>query len=79
MPIPFMDDLALATRSVFFDRAKWDIKFSLWPRKCFISGRSIWLKYAYRGTAIWTGPGDPIVEVHWVNPQEYMFMVIRGR
>ncbi len=77
MPIPYMDDISLATRSIFFERAKWDIKFSFWPRKCFISGRRIWLKYSYRGIAVWTGPGDPVVEKRWVSKEEFLFMVLR--
>lgn len=54
------------------------VKFSLWPRKCFYSGRSLWFKNAYRMTAMITGPGEPIFEDRWVDKKEYIFLKIKG-
>lgn len=72
MPIPFMDDS--------FKRlcVGWERKISFLPRKCFYTNKSIWLKSAYRGTAILTGPGDSLFEYRWVDSKEYLFLKIKG-
>jgi len=41
------------------------LKFVWLPETCNISGKRIWLEYAYKLTAMWTGPGDPIFEHRW--------------
>lgn len=48
------------------------IKFAWLPKKCYITGKRIWLKNALKRTAMWTGPGDNIFEHRWYDPQEYM-------
>jgi hypothetical protein len=57
----------------------WQLKFSLIPRTCFYSGKWIWLKRAYRGTAMWTGPGEPIFEDRWVDRKQYLFLRLQGK
>ena len=55
----------------------WDIKLCLWPRKCFLTGKRLWMKYAYKGTRIITGPGDPVVYEYWVERSEFIFWNLR--
>jgi hypothetical protein len=62
----------------FVNRSIWYVKFSWRPRRCWISNRLIWLELAYKGTAMWTGPGDPIFEYRWVNKNEYLVAKIKG-
>ena len=62
----------------FVNRAIWYVKFAWRPQRCWISNRLIWLELAYKGTAMWTGPGDPIFEYHWVNKNEYLVAKIKG-
>ena len=38
------------------------IVFVMWPRRCYFTNKILFLKYVYRQTAMWTGPGDPIFE-----------------
>lgn len=64
---------------VFLARAQWRLKISIWPRRCEVSGRSIWLRHAYRGVATWTGPGDPVHEVKWISVEEFLFGKIAGK
>lgn len=56
----------------------WQLKFSFFPRRCFYTGKYLWFKLAYRGTAMLTGPGDPIFEDRWCERHEYLFLKIKG-
>ncbi len=73
MPIPFMDSDGFIRRCV-----GWQQQWSLWPRRCFYSNKSLWFKRAYKGTSILTGPGDALFEYRWVDPKEYLFLKIKG-
>jgi hypothetical protein len=73
MPIPFMDNDGFIRRCI-----GWEQQWSLLPRKCFYSNKSLWFKRAYKGTSMLIGPGDTIFEYRWVDPKEYLFLKIKG-
>lgn len=77
---PYMPEWMLdqIRRSDFLGRARWNLKFCWLPHKCDFSGRMLWLKKAYRGVALWIGPGEPVVECRWVESQEYLMYKIKG-
>jgi hypothetical protein len=52
------------------------VKLVLWPRTCYLSGRKLWLKKAIKRTAMWTGPGTPVYEHRWYDPEEYMLWTL---
>ena len=54
-----------------------ELKFSLLPRRCYLSGKWIWLQYAYKLTRIWTGPGEPIVEHRWHDKLEHIIWQLK--
>lgn len=56
----------------------WELKLSLWPRRCFYTGKFLWFKYAYLGVSMLTGPGDTIFEYRWCEKKEYLFLKIKG-
>ena len=56
----------------------WSLKFSILPRRCFYTGKYLWLRSAYLGTAMITGPGEPVFEHRWCNQKEYLFLKIKG-
>lgn len=56
----------------------WQLKFVWWPARCHITGKSLWLEYAYQGTSVLTGPGDPILEYRWHDRHEHLFWKIKG-
>lgn len=56
----------------------WELQFSLWPRRCYYTGKYLWLKRAYVGTSMLTGPGEPIFEYRWCDRREYLFLKIKG-
>ena len=80
MPNPFLNDKMYEEyrwRS-FAERAHWAMKFCWWPQRCTFSKRLVWLETARQGQAVWTGPGDPVVEHRWADPQEYLIHKIKG-
>lgn len=50
---------------------------SLLPRKCYNTGQSLWLKYAYRTTQMITGPGDPVFVHRWYSSKEFLMLRIK--
>lgn len=69
MPIPFENS---GWYQSFFDRAYWTYTFAWHPHRCYESNHWIWLKYAYRGVAVYHGPGEPAVEVQWLTKIEFI-------
>ncbi len=65
------------TDVVFLERARFEYQYCLWPRRCYNTGRGLWLTTAVRGRAIWTGPGEPVVEDRWYHRDEGLFMMIK--
>ena len=56
----------------------WDLQFSLLPRRCHYTKKFLWFKFAYIGTSMLTGPGEPIFEYRWCDKKEYLFLKIKG-
>ncbi len=56
----------------------WQLKWSLWPRRCFYTKKRLWFTLAYKGTAMITGPGEPVFEYRWCERHEYLFLKIKG-
>lgn len=54
------------------------LKFTLWPRWCHFTGRTLWFKNAYKQTAMITGPGDPVFEYRWYDKEEFLIAKIKG-
>jgi hypothetical protein len=70
---PYMPD----GDAMFYGRAKWKLKFALWPRRCEISKQRIWLTHGYEGTAMWSGPGDPVYEYKWHSKTEHIIYQLK--
>lgn len=62
----------------FYNRAKWELKFSFLPRRCDISNKLCWFKYAYQGTAVWQGPGEDAIEKRWHDNTEHLIWKLKG-
>lgn len=62
----------------FIRRAIWYVKFTWWPRRCWLTGRVLWLTKAYQGMAMWTGPGSAVFEYRWVDKDQYLMAKIKG-
>lgn len=59
------------------ERARFEYKYCLWPRRCYKSKRLIWFTLAMRGRAVWTGPGEPAIEDRWYHRDEGLMIIIR--
>ena len=55
----------------------WKLKFAFLPKKCILSGKTIWLEYAYVGLAMFTGPGEPIFETNWHKKDEHLLWLLK--
>jgi hypothetical protein len=64
--------------NAFHARAKWTMEFAWLPHCCDITQRIIWLEFAYRGRAVWTGPGDDAVETRWHDRHEHLIWTLKG-
>jgi hypothetical protein len=62
----------------FYKRAVWTLKFAFFPTRCDLSKKFLWLKFAYRGQSIYTGPGTPVTETRWIDKKEFLFAKIKG-
>jgi hypothetical protein len=50
----------------------WKLKFCWLPKKCFLTGKPLWGKFAYHGERWITGPGEPVVDHYWVEKNEFV-------
>ena len=48
------------------------LKFTLIPRRCYITKRILWLENAYCLTAMYAGPSTPVYEHRWYDKNEYI-------
>jgi hypothetical protein len=75
-----LDSLMYETNDAAFKRRciGWELKISLIPRRCYYTGKYLWLKKAWRGTSMLTGPGEPIFEYRWCEHDQFWFLRIKG-
>ena len=65
----------------FNERATFEYKYSLWPRRCYTTGRWLWLTTALRGRVI--NESYDGIEVHktaddrWYDSSEGLIMLIK--
>lgn len=53
------------------------LTWSLWPRRCHVSGRWLWLTQAYRAMYIINGPGEPAVWIRWYSSTEMLILKLK--
>lgn len=54
-------------------------KRSWLPRRCFLSGKKIWLKKCVVVTSMITGPGEPLFDSYWCDAKEFFLNEFRGK
>lgn len=65
------------TYDPFYDRATWELKRPLWPRRCAITDKFLWFKSSYRGRRIITGPGEPVIEDRWHSKNDHIIWLLK--
>jgi hypothetical protein len=78
MPLDTMGHQPLFSQREFYRRAYWELKFVLWPQRCDLSDKRIWMTRAYRGTRVITGPGDPVYEYRWLTKESFTVAALGG-
>lgn len=61
----------------FLKRAFTYLKWCLWPRRCYVTKRWMWLTLAYRADYVITGPGDPAVWTRWYSCNEMLVLKLK--
>jgi len=80
MPIPELVSTANRYDWLFYDRrVGTQRKFSWLPRRCYLSGKSLFLKKSVVVTGMVTGPGDIDFESFWCDSKEFFLNEIKGR
>lgn len=51
---------------------------SWFPRRCYETKKSLWLKPAYKITHRFASYGGDFTEVRWVEQQHYVIMKLKG-
>lgn len=64
-------------QEAFNDRAEYTYRYSFLPRRCYNTGRLLWLTTALRGRAMWTGPGEPVIEDRWYDSTEGLIIMLK--
>jgi hypothetical protein len=62
---------------IFHSKVIWKTEFAWLPHRCQLSRKIVWLETAVRGTAIYTGPGEPVIEYRWHNSQEHLIWLLK--
>ena len=55
-----------------------ELKWCLWPRRCAVTNRWLWLTLAYRAMYAITGPGDPAIWYRWYCREEMLLLKLKG-
>lgn len=56
----------------------WKLTRTFIPRRCYYTGKYLWLKKAWFGVAMVTGPGEPVFEYRWCEHNQFLFLKIKG-
>ena len=61
------------TGESFHRKAYWKKRF-IWkkPKRCELTGKLLWFRYAYEGVAMWVGPSDPVFEFRYHDVEEHI-------
>ena len=53
------------------------LKFTWFPKRCHFTGKILWMKFAYKQTAMYSGPGDVIFEERWYDKKEFLIAKLK--
>jgi hypothetical protein len=63
--------------NAFNKHAKFEYKYSFWPRRCHSTKRLLCFTLAMRGRRIITGPGEPVIEDRWYHRDIGIVLLIK--
>ena len=62
----------------FLSQNDTELVWCLWPRRCHVSRKWMWLTLAYRARYVITGPGDPAIWTRWYSREEMLVLKLKG-
>ena len=62
----------------FLSQNDTELVWCLWPRRCQVSRKWMWLTLAYRAMYVVTGPGDPAIWYRWYSRNEMLVLKLKG-
>jgi hypothetical protein len=65
--------------NIFYSKAMWYLKFTWVPQRCQLTNKLLWLCCAYKGTAVYTGPGSPVYEYRWIDKSQFLLARLKGQ
>jgi hypothetical protein len=65
------------TYDYFYDRAIWRLRFLWCPKRSAITGRWLWLRQVYEGTAMYHGPGEAVFEFRYHEKIEHLIWSLK--
>ena len=78
MPIPEFYQPEIYDHKRFLSQNDTELVWSLWPRRCQVSRKWMWLTLAYRARYVITGPGDPVIWTRWYSREEMLVLKLKG-
>ena len=65
--------------ATWFERATSELKWCLWPRRCYATNKMLWLKLAYRSRRSFRAGDNYFVnEDRWYSKHEFIMMRLQG-
>lgn len=49
-----------------------------WPKRCLLTDKWLWIKPSIRVRRVFTGPGTPVVQDHWMESKAYTLQCLKG-
>jgi hypothetical protein len=64
----------------FYIRASWKLCYVIWPKRCELSNKLLWPgTLAYRGMAMYSGPGEHEYETRWHQRAEHLIWQLKDQ
>lgn len=68
----------IITDRQYLDRSYIELVRAIWPQRCAITNKWLWIKPAIRVRTVFTGPGTPILIDRWIEPKAYTLQCLKG-
>lgn len=80
MPLDNLVDQAPRSQDWGLQNAgNWHLHFCMWPRRCFLTDKSLWLKRCYKGRRRIRRDIEFVFDDFYIEKAEFIFWNLRGR
>lgn len=64
--------------SIYKLQMQWQLRFMWLPKRCDITDKLLWFKYAYHGVRLITGPGDAVELDYYHSKPEHLIWIMKN-